>query len=135
MKGQQEETLEKYNYRKDKPAFTSNNYTVWHGLQNETNLPVTIKLLKYPHIELPKYLKKLKDVKSDFVIKVFEVVADQSAILFITEQVTFGSLKKALAGCEHLDENDSAFVARCLLNGHVDMLRADCNWFGTEDDI
>jgi hypothetical protein len=35
-------------------------------------------------IELLKYLKKLKDVKSDFVIKVFELVADQSTILFIT---------------------------------------------------
>jgi hypothetical protein len=22
-----------------------------------------------------------------------------------------------------------------LLNGHVDILRTDCNWFGTEDDI
>jgi hypothetical protein len=26
-------------------------------------------------------------------------------------------------------------VARALLNGHVDMLRTDCNWFGTDDDI
>lgn len=49
--------------------------------------------------------------------------------------MTYGTLKKALSGCEHLDENDSAFVARAMLNGHVDMLRADCNWFGTEDDI
>jgi hypothetical protein len=40
-----------------------------------------------------------------------------------------------LTVCEHLDENDSIFVARALLNGHVDMLRTDCNWFGTEDDI
>lgn len=76
---------------------------MWHGLQNDTNIPVTIKLLKYPHIELPKYLKKLKDIKSDFVIKIFEVSADQSAILFITEQVTYGTLKKAMAVCEHLD--------------------------------
>jgi len=44
-------------------------------------------------------------------------------------------LKKALSSCEHLDENDSVFVGRSLLNGHVDLLRADCNWFGTEDDI
>lgn len=62
--------LEKYNYKKDRPSFTNNHYLVWQGLQNDTNIPVTIKLLKYPHIELPKYLKKLKEVKSEFVIKV-----------------------------------------------------------------
>lgn len=135
MKSLQEEVLEKYNYKKDKPFFTSNHYSVWQGQQNDTNIPVTIKILKYPHIELPKYLKKLKEIKSEFVIKVIEVVADQSTVLVITEQVTFGTLKKALASCERLDENDSIFVARALLNGHVDMLRSDSNWFGTEDDI
>jgi len=61
---QHEEILEKYIYKKDKPLFTSNNYTVWQGNQKETNLPVTIKIIKFPHIELPKYLKKLKDIKS-----------------------------------------------------------------------
>ena len=40
-----------------------------------------------------------------------------------------------MAVCEHLDENDSSFIGRALLNGHVEMLREDCNWFGTEDDI
>ena len=53
----------------------------------------------------------------------------------VSEQVTYGTLKKALAVCEHLDENDSIFIARALLNGHVEMLRDDNNWFGTEDDI
>ncbi|MFM7856539.1 MAG: hypothetical protein ACKO96_32610 [Flammeovirgaceae bacterium] len=56
--------MQKYNYSKDKPFFSANNYTVWHGTQQETNLPVTIKIIKFPHIELPKYLKKPKDVKS-----------------------------------------------------------------------
>lgn len=77
----------------------------------------------------------MKDIKSEFIIKIFEVIVDPSALLFITEQVTYGTLKKALSACEHLDENDSIFVGRSLLNGHVDLLRADCNWFGTEDDI
>lgn len=96
---------------------------MWQGNQKETNIPVTIKIIKFPHIELPKYLKKLKDVKSDFVIKVFELSIEQSSILVVTEQVTFGTLKKALRTCEHLDENDSVFIARMMLNGHVDMLR------------
>lgn len=82
---------------------SANNYTVWQGNQKETNIPVTIKMIKFPHIELPKYLKKLKDVKSDFVIKVFELSIEQSSILLVTEQVTFGTLKKALRTCEHLD--------------------------------
>ena len=123
--------MDKYIYHKDKPSFTSNNYTVWQANQVETNLAVTIKLLKFPHIELPKYLKKLKDAKSDYVIKIFELCIEQACILIVTEQVTYNTLKKALATCEHLDENDSIFVARTLLNGHVDLLRADVNWFGT----
>ena len=135
MKQQHEETLEKYAYKKDKPYFSSNNYSIWQGSHKESNLAVTIKLLKFPHIELPKYLKKLKDVKSDFVIKIFELSIEQSSVLLITEQVTYGTLKKAMAVCEHLDENDSSFIGRALLNGHVEMLREDCNWFGTEDDI
>ena len=98
-----EEALEKYSYKKDKPFHSSNNYSIWQGNHTENNLPVTIKLLKFPHIELPKYLKKLKDVKSDFVIKIFELSIEQSSLLIITEQVTFGTLKKALTGCEHLD--------------------------------
>lgn len=108
---------------------------MWQGNQKETNLAVTIKLIKHPHVELPKYLKKLKEVRSEFVIKVFELVSDQSSMLVITEQVTYGTLKRGLSVCEHLDENDSVFIARVLLNGHVDLLREDSNWFGTEEDI
>jgi len=59
--------------------------------------------MKFPHIELPKYLKKLKEIKSEFVIKIFEVTADQSTLMIITEQVSYGTLKKALQTCEHLD--------------------------------
>jgi hypothetical protein len=60
MKSQIEDILEKYTYKKDKPLFSANNYSVWQANQAETNLAVTIKIAKYPHIELPKYLKKLK---------------------------------------------------------------------------
>lgn len=91
--------------------------------------------MKYPHLELPKYLKKLKEVRSDFIVKIFEVSADQVNLLLITEQITFGSLKKALSVCQRLDENDSIFLARAMLNGHVEILRADSTWFGNEEDI
>ena len=135
MQGPHQEVLANYTYVKDRPLLNTNNYTIWSGNQNETNIPVTIKLLKYPHIELPKYLKKLKEVKSEQVIKIFELSAEQSSLLLITEAVDYCTLKQGLATCHHLDEQDALFVARNLLNGHVECLRMDLHWFGTEDDI
>ena len=26
-------------------------------------------------------------------------------------------------------------MAKMILNAHIDLLRSDCNWFGTEEDI
>ncbi len=49
----------------------------------------------------------------------------------VTEPVMYGNFKKALAKCRYLDEPDAIFVAKQILNGHVDLLRADTNWFGT----
>ena len=41
--------LEKYTFKKDKPLLTSDAYTVYNGVQNETSLPVTIKVLRQFH--------------------------------------------------------------------------------------
>ena len=87
------------------------------------------------HLELPKYLKKLKDCKSDNVIKVFEMVSDSGTLVLVTERVGYGNLGQALTKCERLDDNDSIFISKMILSGHIDLLRSDCNWFGTEDDI
>ena len=40
-------------------------------------------------------------------------------------------MKDALNRCERLDDSDSVFIAKLILNGHIDLLRTDCNWFGT----
>lgn len=56
--------LQNYTFKKDKPIFTNSTYNVYNGVQNETNLPVTIKTIRTFHLELPKYLKKIKDCKS-----------------------------------------------------------------------
>jgi hypothetical protein len=26
-------------------------------------------------------------------------------------------------------------MSKMILNGHIDLLRSDCNWFGTDEDI
>lgn len=93
--------LQNYSFKKEKPAFTSNNYTVYLGTQTETNLPVTIKILRQFHLEMPKYLKKLKDCKSDNVIKVYEAVSDNSCLVFVTERVGYGNLGDSLLKCEN----------------------------------
>lgn len=84
---------------------------------------------------MPKYLKKIKDCKSDNVIKVFETISDTSTLIFVTERVSYGNLNKALQKCERIDDADSIFLAKMILNGHIDLLRSDCNWFGTDEDI
>jgi hypothetical protein len=84
---------------------------------------------------LNKYLKKLKDAKSDYVVKIYELIYDQNSLLLITEQVTYSNLKKALISSQRLDEQDSIFISKSLLSGHTDLLRVDCNWFGTEEDV
>ena len=129
------EILDSYTFKKDKPIFANGGYSVFHGTQKETNLPVTIRVLKQFHLELPKYLKKLKECKSEFVIKVYESTSEYGAMIFITERVSYGSLQNALAKCERLDDNDAIYVAKTILNGHIDLLRSDCNWFGNEEDI
>ncbi len=60
---------------------------------------------------------------------------EQQNIAIVTEQVTYGNLKKAIAKCKYLDEPDAIFIAKQLLFAHVDLLRSDINWFGTEEDI
>ena len=91
--------------------------------------------MKGYHVELPKYLKKIKDCKSDNVIKVYQMVSDAAMLVFVTERVAYGNLGKALQKCQRLDDNDSLFMAKMILNGHIDLLRGDCNWFGTQEDI
>lgn len=62
-------------------------------------------------------------------------MSDTGLLVFITERVSFGNLGKALVKCERLDDGDSLFMAKMILNGHIDLLRSDCNWFGSDEDI
>ena len=56
-------------------------------------------------------------------------------MVIVQENCEYGTLKKALARCKRLDDDDSIFVGKILLNGHIDLLRQGINWFGDENDI
>ena len=56
-------------------------------------------------------------------------------MVIIQEKCQYGTLKKALAKCKRLDDDDSIFISKMLLNGHIDLLRQGVNWFGDENDI
>lgn len=49
----------------------------------------------------------------------YEVVADAGTLLFVTEEVTHGTLKNGLKVCERLDDPDSTFIVKSMLMGHI----------------
>lgn len=85
--------LSNYTFKRDKPIHTNGNFNVYNGVQSESNIDVTIKILKPYNLQLPKYLRKLKDCKSENVIKVYETASDASTLIFITERVSYGNLR------------------------------------------
>lgn len=66
-----EEALAKYTFPRNSPISSTATYSLFNGTITETALPVTIKILKQPHLELQRYLKKMKEVKSDYVVKIY----------------------------------------------------------------
>lgn len=92
---------------------------------------MTIKIIKGASQDLLRYLKKLKDCKSENTIRIYELIEDGSSVVMISEYVSHGNLSNALAKCKRLDEPDAIFVSKMLLNGYVDLLRLDCTWVGS----
>lgn len=56
-------------------------------------------------------------------------------MVIVQEKCEYGTLRKALVKCSRLDDDDSVFISKMLLNGHIDLLRQGVNWFGNENDI
>ena len=79
----------------------------------------------------------MKTVISEYVIRIYEFAYEVSErkMIIVQENCEYGALKKALAKCKRLDDDDSIFVGKILLNGHIDLLRQGINWFGDENDI
>lgn len=91
--------LDSYQYNPDKPFFSSDKFQVHQAKQKETKLPVTIKILKAYSQDLLKYLKKLKDCKSQNTIRVYEIIEEKAFVAMVTEYVGYGNLADALAKC------------------------------------
>lgn len=73
---------------------------------------------------LNNYLSRLKTVKSDQVIKLYEIITEKNYIVVVTEQVIYGTIANGLINCRKLDETDSVFVSKYLLTGYMDIARA-----------
>ena len=68
-------------------------------------------------------------------IRITEFFEGSDALFIATEQVTFGSLRTAMAKCRKLDDFDAVFLSKVILSVHVELLRAGFSWFGSEEDI
>lgn len=49
--------------------------------------------------------------------------------------MSYGNLSNALSKCKRLEDSDAITITKMILNGYVDLLRLDCNWIGTIEDI
>lgn len=69
---------------------------------------------------------------SDYVIRIYEYGYEPSEkrMVIVQEKCEYGTLKKALTKCKRLDDDDSIFMSKLILNGHIDCLRQGLNWFG-----
>ena len=131
------EILNQYLFNATKPKVKYSNLEIFDAKHKETALDYTIKIIKNPEPKLEEYLKKIKEVHSDHVIKILEFAYEysESRMVIVQEFVDYGTLKRALAKCKRLNDDDSVFLTKMILNGHIDMLRAGVTWFGDEGDI
>ncbi len=94
-----------------------------------------MKVIRNPPPELQPYLKKMKELKVENIIKIYELFDNEDGLFVTTEQVTYSNMKNALAKCKKLDDFDAVFLSKIILSTHADLLRAGLEWFGTEEDI
>lgn len=52
-------------------------------------------------------------------------------MIIVQEHCAYGTLEKALAKCKRFDYDDSVYISKMILNGHIDLLRNGVTWFGT----
>ena len=73
--------------------------------------------------------------KSENVIRIFEIANESNKLVLVTQNVAYGNLSNALSKCKRLEDSDAISISKMILNGYVDLLRSDCNWVGTTEDI
>jgi hypothetical protein len=92
---------------------------------------MTLKIIQSPPEELVRYLKRLKEIKLENVIKIYEIYETEGGVFLTTEQATYNNLRFALEKCKKLDDSDAIFMSKILLSSHVELLRVGVHWFGT----
>lgn len=75
--------LAKYTYNTKAGKEVTPKLEVFKGVHQENNTPVCIKILKGVGQEQLRYFQKLKDTKSEYVSKVFEVAANSQQTVAI----------------------------------------------------
>lgn len=53
----------------------------------------------------------------------------------VFEDAPYGTLANALIKCRRLEDSDALFVAKSIINGHIDVLRSGGKWSGSYSDI
>jgi hypothetical protein len=129
------EIVTRYSYDRSEPKKSKEGYWVYSATHNDLRIPMTLKVLAMPSDDLLRYLKRLKEMKMDHVVKIYELFEHPEGIFLAQEQVSFGTLKFALQKCRKLDDFDAIFLSKVLLCAHADLMRQGINWFGTEEDI
>lgn len=126
------EILQQYLFNPAKPKIKYSNLEVFDAKHKETALDYTIKIVKNPDPRVEEYLRKIKDTHSEHVIKIIEVGYEptEAKLVLVQEFTPYGTLRKALSKCKRLDDDDSVYLSKMILNGHIDLLRSGVNWFG-----
>lgn len=84
---------------------------------------------------LSNYLSRLKSVKSEQIIKFYEIISEKNFLIVVTEQIIYGTVANGLINCKKFDETDAVFICKYLLTGYMDIARAGIEWYGTTNDI
>ena len=63
----------RYTYDPHTPKEAREGYWVYRATHNDLKIPMTLRVISRPAPDLVKYLKRLKEMKVDNVIKIYEI--------------------------------------------------------------
>lgn len=63
------------------------------------------------------------------------MATNSSKTVVICEDSPYGNLATALAKCRRLEDSDAVFMAKSIIDGHIDLMRDGVRWFGGFGDI
>jgi hypothetical protein len=63
------------------------------------------------------------------------VASNPEKAIAVFEDAPYGTLANAMTKCRRLEDSDAVFVAKSIINGHIDILRSGGKWAGSFADI